>query len=178
MVNTKITITSMIIISFLITSVSALAISSAYGNEGLRISAGETKEISLIIQNIVGPEDINVQGEILNGTDIARLSDPSDIYFVPLGSKIKANISVTAPSDAKLGDNYVIRLAFTTVTVGGSGTFGFGSSIGQNINVIVGTDGEIELAQKKAENKIIYIIIGIIVILAIIIYVLKKKKIF
>lgn len=157
---------------FLISSVSALAISSSYWS-GLRLSPGETKEIYLTLQNIVGQEDLYIQGNILNGSEIVKLSDSNTLYSVPLGSKTKVNMTITIPEDAKLGDKYLIDLSFTTVKVGGAGAFGFGSSIGQKINVIIGSDSEIKT---KQTTQTIYIVIGIVILLAIIIFVAKKKK--
>lgn len=153
--------------------VSAFGVGSAYYEDSpLRISPGETKEIIFNLQNMPGPEDIIARPSIAQGSEIMKIS--SEDILVPVGGSVNVKAEVSIPSNAKIGKIYPVTISFTTVTKSESGTFGLGSSIGRNFNVIVGEATKI--SESKKTFLWAYFIVGIILILIIFSLILKKRK--
>ena len=66
----------------------------------LTISPGEEKEISCILQNMLGGKDIKLKAEITSGLEIATLTDSNTEYIVPFGREdIKVNLKVKIPEN-------------------------------------------------------------------------------
>jgi hypothetical protein len=152
-------------------SVSAFAVSSAYWKENpIIISPGETKNIQLILQNMAGTEDISAKGAILEGFEIAQITDADDVYLVPLGQKTPVNIQLSIPEEAEVDDTYELRVSFTTLTTD-TGGFGFGSSVERVFPVIIFKE-----PGPKVASWIIYLAVGILIALIIVFFVLRKKR--
>ena len=155
----------------------AFAVSTAYWEGSpLKIMAGETKDIQVVLQNMAGGENITVKAKISEGEDIAKISDASDIYEIPLGTKKEVNIQIKVPENYKIGGKDSIKLSFTTITTGTGGGFGFGSSIDKTIPIlIVNKKGE---AKEPTNLWLVVLIIGIlIVVIGIIIIFIRRNKI-
>lgn len=151
----------------------AFAVSSAYHPDNpLYIPPGETTEGYITLQNLAGESDVNIRAEIMSGSEILELTDPSNEYLVPAGEKTIVNYKITIPSDAKIDDVYPINIVFTTITEGGG--FSFGSSIGQKFNVIVGSGAK--PPEEGIPSWTIGLIIGAIILITIIIILTKRKK--
>ena len=102
-INIKVWMTILVLSVFLIGFVSAFGVSSDYwvGNP-LKISPGETKTISLRLQNIIGAEDIKVKAILKDGQGIATTE--SKDYLVKAGTKdTEVPITVSIPSNIPLG---------------------------------------------------------------------------
>ena len=92
------------LLSFLLAAhfVSAFGVTSFY-YEGrpLVMMPGESRNISLILQNMVGNDDMKATAEITEGREIAVILDGLDgeaEYLVPLGVKdVQVNIKVRMP---------------------------------------------------------------------------------
>ena|SRR3989338_2284342 len=120
------------------TGILAFAVSSQYyGNNPLYLQPGESTEIFFTLQNLASEEDVSLQATVTEGEDIIELTDSSEIYSVPSGEKTKVNFRVTAPADAKKGDNFPITIMFGTIT-SGEGPIGLSGNIGKGFNLIVG----------------------------------------
>lgn len=174
---------SLVFILLLSSYVMAFGVGSAYHKDHpLELSIGETKEIIFNLQNPVG-EDTMVKPSITKGSEILELIDPSDIS-VPVGASIDVKVKVSIPLNAKIGDIYPVEISFTTITESESGSFGFGSSVGRNFDVIVIPTAEeiAKLAKEVSETKtfslliVIAIVILIIIIISIILKKIKTKK--
>ena len=178
MINKKIYIEigTLIGIFILLSScISAFAVSSKYWEEyPVTISPGEIKDIKIILQNMAGTEDINAKAIIIEGSEIAEITDLNDIYLVPVGGKTDVNIRINISTDAEIKDTYNLKLSFTTVTAEESGTFGFSSSIEKVIPILITEKPKTE----KETTSILWIIylIGIIILILIIFFVMKKRK--
>ena len=160
------------ILVLLSVNISAFAVSSAYepGIKSLEINAGETKEIVVILQNMPGPEDITAEATIIQGGDIATLLDEDATYFVPFGGKTDVNIRVTIPKSAKVGEDYTIEIAFTTVA-GEDGSFGFGGGVEKVIPVVITKSPSPEI-----NNWVYFVIIILILLIIVIAKTISKKK--
>lgn len=164
-------------IILLSTSVLAFGVSSAYysGNP-LYVPPGEETEGIIVLRNQAGTEDISVRAEVIEGSEILVLTDSSNTYNIPAGETTTVNYKVTIPPDAEMEMVYPINLVFTTITNSESGQFGFGSSIGQKFNVIVGTGPPPPEKPGLSPWVTGLIIAGIIILIILIIIFTRKKK--
>lgn len=167
----NILIISIIILS--ISFVSAVAIGLPYW-EGhpFIISPGQTGTANLIIQNMVGEDDITMKAEIIQGNEIASLE--KNEYFIPISKDAQVPIKITIPSNATLNTTYKVKISFKTVTPSSEGGVTMGIGIISTFDVLV-KGGVEEQPKEKLETKTL-IIIGIIVLIIIIVIVLKKQK--
>lgn len=168
-----------IFILFFSNYVCAFAVSSAYGDwNPLEISPGQTKTFDVILQNS-GSDELGLKGGIAEGSEIAEITNPSEVYLIPKGEKKKITIRVSIPSDAKIGDSHNIKLLFSTVKSAEGGGLGFGSSIEQTVsaNVIKKPLSPEELAAKeKAIPGIAFLISLIFIVIIIVIVIIIRKK--
>jgi len=166
--------------------VSAFAVSSVYYDENpLKMHAGQTREITFLVQN--RGEDVNLVVTLEKGSEIMEMInvEPEEIYFIPLGENKEVTARVTVSEDASIGETYPIQVQFLGKE-DPAGGFGFQSSITKKFNVevvekIVPVPEEPELADvAPGIPGYIYIlaivVIVIIVIIVIIIFIKKKKK--
>lgn len=174
-------------IGFLIllsTTMFALGVGSLYHEDNpLKISAGETKDLKFRLQNIPGTEDITIRANILKGSEIFKITDPSEEYFVPIGGTVYSYAEVSIPDDAKIGEVYDVKLGFATVTDSESGSFSLGSSIGKSFSVVIVPKIEekeeiIQTAPEITISTTTYIVFGtvIILILAVVIWLILKRR--
>jgi len=177
-INNKI-LASLVVLIFLgISFVSAFSVSSPYmENKTLNLYPdSKTTDLQYTLQNGGGATDnVSIKVEILEGSDIFSIIDSNNIYAVVPGEKVHVNTRVTLPKNATVGDNYNIRLEFTTVASGESGQFGFGTGQEQDFKVSV-VNNIVTESENKSNGALLYIILGILVILVIIILVLIKRK--
>ena len=167
---------NILIISVLILSisfVSAVAIGLPYweGNPFV-ISPGQTGTVNLIIQNMVGEEDITMKAEIIQENEIASLKQ--DEYFIPISNDAQVPIKITIPPNATLNTTYKVKVSFKTITPSSEGGVTMGIGIISTFDVLV-KDGVKEQPKEKLETKTL-IIIGIIVLIIIIITIVLKKQ--
>ena len=155
----------------LISLTSAFGITSFYWEEKqLEMYAGETKNVELLLQNMVGGEDITLEAIIVKGKDIAKIENNE--YLVPFGEKeLPVNIEITAPKNAKIGDNYEIRISFTEQVSQGADMLQMTGSIEKSFFITVSREREIPMTFG-------WIIGGIafLVILGLVILLIKEKK--
>lgn len=161
-----------VFILFLSSYVYAFGISSAYHKEHpLSLAPGETKDIAFTLQNLAGSQDVDVKANIIKGEGILELVGPTEVFTIPVGTKSGFIVRVTMPSNARVGDIYSVEVGANTVTQSESGTFGFGSSVGRQFDVIVAspTPEEVALPEEKPETKTSTIILAIAVIAVLIV---------
>jgi len=153
-------------------NVKAFAVTPPY--RPVLIFPGNTTEVGIGLQNMVGDEDITLVAEIIEGDDIAEIIDESNEYFVPFGSKgeVIDHIRITIPADDPVGKNYTVGLTLTTVTPGEAGAVAMGSSIGTEFSVVVASP----TAPAGEEKAFQYIIWLWLVVIVIIIWLLIRKK--
>jgi hypothetical protein len=157
----------------------AFAVSTPYWKDyPLKISPGQTEDFQLTLQNVAGAEDMTVKGQIMEGSEIAQITDSSDIYSVPIGERAQVNIRVNIPSSVEIGTNYTIKISFGSVAAGTAGAFSMGSGIDQNVPVtIVGKTSSITEIIPSISNKwIIILSVGVIILIIIIIIIMIKRK--
>ncbi|HLD15546.1 MAG TPA: hypothetical protein VJB94_03120 [Candidatus Nanoarchaeia archaeon] len=98
----------LLIVSF----ASAMAITAPYWpGYPLYMNPGDSISLNYDIQNMVGEEDIVIEAEITEGSEIASLTG-SDTYTVKINDGISIPFTVTIPRDAELGSKYMITASF------------------------------------------------------------------
>lgn len=168
----------MIVISFKVNSVGVS--SEYYDGNPLPMKPGETKEIQLEIQNMVGDEDLYLQAEVTQGNEFATITNTNKIYFVPIGTKdVKVNIRVIMPKDIQPGiHNFIV--SFVTVTPGQtSGTIRMGVGIDKVVPIRVNAPQLITGQAYKPEivaNMFALIIFIAVVAIVILFIKIRKKK--
>ena len=173
----------LVVFTLLLTSlVSAFGVSSDYwrGNP-LKISAGETKTISLRLQNIIGAEDITVRAVLVDGKEIASVREGD--YLVKLGTKdTEVPITISIPENFIEGSEHLVTVSFITVTPSGEGAITLGTGVDTSFDVLVVpfvpvvVAEELQLAPKEGRSFIVWIIAGIILLIIIIIIIIKRKR--
>jgi len=178
-------ILGVIFILFSISYVQALGFGYGYpfGNP-LEFYPGQTDDIYVQLQNPHG-ENMTISAGIAEGSEIAKITDPNNAYYLPTGTTKNVNIRVSVPSDAKIGDEYPLKVNFLSVQGSTAGGLGFGASMNLNTKVIIiekpKTAEELaaETAAEKALKRAVYLIIKIVVAVAIaaaIIFLCTRKK--
>lgn len=140
----------------------------------------ETRIINFELQNLGSDEDVTFRFEIVNGTEVAQLVDTNNLYLVKANDRTKVPVKITAPTGAKSGDTYKVKVEATTVETQKSGQFKFGAAMGASFDVVI-TARAPQVVQEEQEkpsaiNWIIYLIVAIIIIAIVIYFVRNKKK--
>lgn len=165
-----------LIVLICISNISAFAISSEYWRENpLRLYPGESKEFSLVLQNLGSSSDLMLRAVVLTGSSVLRLTDSSNIYTVPAGQKGEANFIATVPADSKPGQVYSVQINFAEVKDSQSGEFGFGTAIGQSFDIIAIPPVSAE-PTKTPLLTVILLAVGVALLVAIILILGKKFK--
>lgn len=188
-IDIKIGIGVVVLILFLASFASAFGVSSDYwkGNP-LKISPGETKTITLRLQNMVDVNDITVKAVLKNGGEIASVEKKD--YLVRMGTKdTEVPITVSIPDNVPIGSDYEVTVSFNTVTPSGEGTVSIGTGIDTTFDVVVvpippkvvesaeGEDVQLAPAEEIGGNSNQrFWIIGIIILLIVIVVVIIIRK--
>ena len=161
-------------IFLLINSVSAFAVSSQYWRENpVIVYPGESSDITIDLQNMAGEDTIIATGVIIEGSEIASFSDPSNVYTLPPGTRLPINIHIDIPVDTDIPSNYSLILSFTTSTEEAEAV-GLGSGVQKIIPLIV-----VKKPKEPVELKSspwLYIILALIIILIVVITIVLKKR--
>ncbi len=153
--------------------ISAFGYSSVYDAvTPLKVAPGGTEEIVVKIKSSAVEGDLVVKAELINDAGIAKITDFGDEYDVSPGLENDGlvNLKISVPQEAVVGQEYDIELKLSDMTpIEVEGTVALTSGIFVNIPVIV--EGE----PVKDTNTIWYWVIAIVIVIAIIWFVKKKK---
>lgn len=160
----------------LINFASAFAVGSRYWEENpILANPGETVDFFVVLQNIAGEGgDVNVEGALTEGGDIAKFTGDSQTYFVAFGAKENVDLSVTIPANATIGEVTDIVVSFKIISGEGSDALGLGSSIERTIPVKV---VEEVIVEEPAEKGGIPVWVWVIIVaLVIVVFWIYKKR--
>lgn len=140
--------------------------------------------VYLELQNMVGDKDIKLKVELIGGSEIATLIDPSKEYLVPFGRKdIKVNIRVKIPENVPIDSKYNIAVLFKELVKEEGKMIQIVGAVGGTIPVVVKSASEIPAGTpiSPKETKIspinfLWILIIIIIVIIGFIILFKKKK--
>ncbi len=160
--------------------VNAFGASISYWDDNpLKLAPGESKIVSLGLQNNVGGENITLKAELINdGGGIATMVDENLNYFVPFGGGMGVPVKIEIPEDAEIGSIHGMVISFVQVSSGEGGMLriagGFTSKI--PVEVVGEEESELYSPSKPISNLWILIILIVIVVILIIFATAKKKK--
>jgi len=167
-------IAALLLFAFISLSVvTAFGVSSPYwkGNP-LIMKPGETKIVELNLQNMVGNEDVKLKATIIEGEDIATLTQ--DTFLVKAQtSDTKVPLKITIPKNMK-NESREVKVEFKSVAPSKSKAVEMRAAMITNFDVIVVSEPLI--TEKKAITKTIIAIIGLIIILFVIYIIIRAKK--
>src|SRR3989344_6578602 len=118
----------------------AMGVSTPYWDtKPLNMVPGQSIEVELLLQNMVGGEDITLVGSVTQGADIATITDAHKEYKVPFGEKnVPVRVRVTLPASARVGDApRIVGVSFKEVTQGGGNMLQLGTGVGSTFPVVV-----------------------------------------
>jgi acyl-CoA synthetase (NDP forming) len=162
-------------IILLINTASAFAVSSQYWKENpIKIHPGQTQEVYVVLQNSGGDAPLTVKAEIIQGGEIANISDESNVYEVGIGQRVNVNLILSVPEDAEISSDYQLILNFVASTKEGDQTMGLESAIQKELPVIIVQ--EPKEVPKISGKWVYYLVAGIIILIIIIPIILRKKK--
>jgi len=165
----------------LINFITAFGVGASYRDEKpLYMAPEETKDTYLTLQNMVGEKDITLRAELVNGSEIATLTDENLDYFLPFGTQdVKVNLKIQIPKDASIGDKYKVAVFFKQVTEDEGKMLQITGGIEKSFPVIVNktTTTESKETEIDVSNSTLLLTVVIIAIVILIVYfILKKRK--
>lgn len=159
---------------FFISFASAFSVSTPYmENKELGLFPGESKDLTFTLQNSAATENINIRVQILEGNNLATITDQSNVYEIVPGEKVPVHVEINIPEDFEIGGRHPIKVEFSTQTEEEGGVFGFGTGIEQNFDIVIGEEIKEKL---KIDSGLIASIIILLAILFIFLSKRKKKK--
>ncbi len=155
----------------------AFGVSSPYWDENpLIVNPGDTKEFQMILQNMVGGEDITAEAKVNSGKDILSIADQNTIYKVPFGgNNIPVNLKVSVPENAKPGQEFQVGVSFKTVA-DNSGGVAIGTAVDKGFKVKIAEKPRVTSQSSKTNfnvQPLFGFIIGI-AILIILFFILRR----
>ena len=185
----------MVILSFLlliIPFINGFGITSMYWDTNpLSLELGQSIDVVLLLQNMVGESDVTLRAELEEGKEIAELTDPNLDYLIPFGRKdISVNVRISIPEDSPIDKEYNVVVSFKQIIPNEARTLQLTSAIKKTIPIKIVGEGGVQEPEKppisvtavtgegKVPSQSSYILVGVIfVILAIIFLILKRRKV-
>ena len=147
--------------------VSAFGVTNAhYRGNPFGVAPGETRSFNLLLQNMIGDEDVAVRA-VLSSNAGGIIETPNRDYSVPSQTKdIPVPITVTMPADAVPGTMYSGSVSFTTITSGdaGNGQVAMGTGIDVSFEIIVAPTPTEEVQTSPATSGYLYWVVGSVII--------------
>jgi hypothetical protein len=154
-----------------------------YPDNPLYMNPGETRDVTLRLQNMVGEDDVTLRAEVTAGEGVASLTDENLDYLVPIMTKdVPVNLKVEVPAGVAEGTKYTVAISFTQVAEEEGRMVQFQGSIGKSFDVIVGTGAAVTAAAagEGVEGEglgLWWVVIAVVVIVVIYLIVrLRKRK--
>jgi hypothetical protein len=165
---------SLLILSVSLISASGVA-SPYWDDRPLKLAAGESKTVTLTLQNMVGDGDLYLEAEVSDDLGLASLVDGTD-YFVPLGrDDIPLKVKVEVPEDAVVGETTFVWTSLQQVALGEGGMVRIASGFTSKFPVEVVSFDESELRRGEPEKEFSPLWIGLIVLVVLIFIGLMRK---
>lgn len=164
----------------LVSFVSALGFAQDYHDKNpLKVGPGETVDAVYGRFQNQGNKSINLKIELIEGGDIATLTDSNlNSFVIPAGSlETPLNVKISIPEEVPEGTRYNLKIRYTDISDnGGNGMITMTQSSTSSIPVLV--EKTPIAPEKPATGNTIWIVLIVIIaiILAIVAYLLIGKK--
>jgi hypothetical protein len=160
-----------VFIIFFINIIDAISIGGIYSMDyPLELSPGENKVITFSLQNRAGDKDVKFIGEVVEGSEIVNFKDKNREYFVEgsSDSEVLVDVLVDIPKNAKIGEEYDIKLEFKPLPIEGQeeGMVQLSVRLSRYFKVNVVKEGE--LSEESIEDlgkNWFWILLGIIIVI-------------
>jgi len=118
----KITLAIFLVLS-LIPLASAFGVTSPFWDKRpLVIHPGDEQQLTLVLQNMVGGEDLVFKASVTEGKDLAKITDADLEYSVPFGSSdVPVNLLISIPKDFPHGNDQKVGVSFTQIVTNQEG---------------------------------------------------------
>jgi hypothetical protein len=165
----------------LVSTINAFSFGTPYTiGDPIHMYPGETKQITLSLQNSDAESGILAKLELSQSKEIAKLDKES----YTIGYKLEVNpiITVSVPANAQIGDNYAIIMRATQENAGGGEMISMGSQITRGLGVLVVEKPVVPVEQPAPVEEggygwtITIIVVIVIIAVAIVIYVVFKRS--
>ena len=146
-----------------------------YGGNPLKLAPGESSDVLLNLQNMVGDQDMTVSLKVSQGSDIASTSDA--LYTIKKGtSDTFATVQVKVPSDAQIGATYNVGVMVSPVNQNSGGMISVGTAIESSFPVEVVAPKNVEKPAVLSSSTMAVIAVIIVLIVLWILFSLMNKK--
>jgi len=164
------------VVVFSIGSVSAFGISSSYWEgHGLSIAPGESKTVELVLQNMVGTRDVEVQAALGDGFEVATM--PTKVYSVKAGTKDTiVPVDIMIPEDAEIDSQYKVKITFSTVSTGSGGGVRLGTAMETRFDVNVVSYSGLSPIEETSTIRLVIAIVVIVLVGALIAWLIVRRK--
>ena len=147
----------------------------------LNLYPGEQKQITINVYPAPEEGSVSVEATILEGMNIASITDSSKVYDASIGNPGIVHVNVKIPSNTPIGTEYIVRTRFVNKNPKpSSGTVSFAVESVNIFKVVVvekpPVTEETPATETPQGNNLIWWVIGIIVVVAIIYFIIKRKK--
>jgi len=158
---------------FLFSFISSYGVSAPYWKgHPITIAPGDTKTVSITLQQGINDGDVTVNVNLKKGSEIASIREGE--YFVGAGTKdTEILVTITIPEEVPLETSYEVTLASAQVVSGGGGGVSLGVAIDTTFDVLV---ADVTRTKKQDNTLLIAIIIILILVVLFAIFFMKKKK--
>jgi len=171
MKNKTYALASIVLMTIMLSSlVVAFGVSSPYWSTNpMELGRGETETVDINLQNMVGDDDVTVKAVVIEGQDIASLSDGK--YTVEAKtSDSMAPLKVKISKDAVPGETKKVKVEFKTVATNTDGMVTMGTGMTVGFDVIITEE------QEKSSSPLNTTLITLAILMVLVIAVVAIKR--
>src|SRR3989344_5346971 len=112
-----------VMVLLMVQLVSAFGVTTPFHDKNLLItSPGKVEEVTLMLQNTDEKNDVSLKAQIIEGEDIAEITDESTEYVVPMGAKnVMVNLLIRVPDTMGPGDMREVKIRFNQIGINQEG---------------------------------------------------------
>lgn len=152
--NISLAILFFVLILSLIKPAHAFGVSAPYWKENpLNMQPGQTREVTFLLQNMVGDEDYIATASLEQPNPYVRFKDEKPTYEVPAKTKdVPVTIIISVPPDAQVGSTMPVAIAFKTGKKGGEQQVALGIGITKYFDLYIHTESSPEQKEIPAST--------------------------
>ena len=154
----------------LVSLVSGYSVTTFYHDERvLEMYAGESKDVVVVLSNSGGEDELNLRVEVTE----SEIATGSRSYTVDAGGRVEAMIEVSIPRGADVGQEYEVEVSIAPEEDDSGGQVQL--AIGYTKEIPVRVIEKPEGVEEESDIGMIVLIVGILIVLAIIVFLVLKR---